>query len=117
MMPLAQQLLGKTVNDEIVVLRDTPFGEDIGKITDIQSKYVHAFQEICREFPNRFPTAQGLWATKLDDSDEIDDSEKFQHLLNLTNKQHEVSLQTEEIYKKTANSYWCFYRIDREGMS
>ena len=28
--PLAQQLLGKTVNDEIV-LRETPFGEDIGE--------------------------------------------------------------------------------------
>ena len=97
--PLAQQLLGKTVNDEIV-LRETPFGEDIGKITDIQSKYTYAFQEICREFSGRFPKAQGLWATKLDDSDDIDDSEKFQDLLNLTDKQHEESLQAEEIYKK-----------------
>lgn len=97
--PLAQQLLGKTVNDGIV-LPETPFGPDIGKIIEIQSKYTYAFQEICREFPNRFPTAQGLWTIKLDDSDEIDDSEKFQHLLNLTDKQHEASLQAEEIYKK-----------------
>ena len=30
----------------------------------------------------------------------MDDSEKFQHLLNLTDKQHKESRQTEEIYKK-----------------
>ena len=96
---LAQKLLGKTVNDEIV-LRETPFGTDIGKVTNIQSKYVYAFQEICREFSDRFPEAQGLWAIKLDDSDEIDDSEKFQDLLNLADRQHEVSLQDAEIYKE-----------------
>lgn len=97
--PLAQQLLGKTVNDEIV-LRETPFGEDIGKITDIQSKYTYAFQEICREFPDRFPKAQGLWAIKLDDSDEIDNSEKFQPIFDLTDKQYEASLEIEEAYKE-----------------
>ena len=97
--PLAQQLLDKTVNDEIV-LRETPFGEDVGKITDIQSKYTYAFQEICREFPNRFPTAQGLWAIKLDDSDETDDSEKFQPISDLTDKQYEASLEIAEVYKE-----------------
>ena len=107
---LAQQLLGKTVNDEIV-LRETPFGPDIGKITDIQSKYTHAFQEICREFPNKFPKAQGLWATKLDDSDEIDDSEKFQDLLNLTDKQHEKSLHAEEIYKEIPIPIGAFAKL------
>ena len=96
---LVQQLLGKVVNDEIV-LRETPFGTDIGKITDIQSKYTYAFQEICREFPDRFPKAQGLWAIKLDDSDEIDDSEKFQPIFDLTDKQYEASLQIEEVYKE-----------------
>ena len=97
---LVQQLLGKVVHDEIV-LRETPFGTDIGKITDIQSKYTYAFQEICREFSDRFPGAQGLWAKKLDDSGEIDDSAKFQVLLDLTDKQREASRQTEEIYKRS----------------
>ena len=96
---LAQQLLGKTVNDEII-LRETPFGMDTGKIIDIQSKYTYAFQEIRQEFPDRFPKAEGLWATKLDDSDEIDDSEKFQALLDLADKQHEVSLRIVEAYKE-----------------
>ena len=112
---LAQQLLGKTVNDEIV-LRETPFGQDIGKITNIQSKYTHAFQEICREFPNRFPKAQGLWATKLDDSDEIDDSEKFQDLLSLTDKQHEASLEVEEIYKEIPMPIGAFAKLMRRNI-
>ena len=96
---LAQQLLGKVVNDEIV-LRETPFGPDIGKITDIQSKYTYAFQEICRKFSDRFPKAQGLWAIKLDDSDEIDDSKKIQPIFDLTDKQYEASLEIEEVYKE-----------------
>ena len=108
--PLAQQLLGKTVNDEIV-LRETPFGEDIGKITDIQSKYTYAFQEICREFSDRFPKAQGLWATKLDDSGDIDDLEKFRDLFNLTDKQHEESRQAEEIYKKIPIPIGAFAKL------
>ena len=100
------------MNDEIV-LRETPFGTDIGKITDIQSKYTYAFQEICREFPDRFPKAQGLWAIKLDDSDEIDDSEKFQPIFDLTDKQYEASLQIEEVYKEKLPPNWCPNRLDR----
>ena len=107
---LAQQLIGKTVNDELV-LRKTPFGADIGKITDIQSKYTYAFQEICQEFPDRFPKAQGLWSIKLDDSDEIDDSEKFQPVLNLIDKQSEDLRQTAEIYKETPMPIGAFAEL------
>ena len=113
--PLAQQLLGKAVNDELV-LRETPFGRDVGKIIDIQSKYTYAFQEICQEFSDRFPKAQGLWATKLDDSEEIDDSEKFQDLLNLTDKQHEKSLQSEEIYKEIPIPIGAFAKLIRRNV-
>ncbi len=108
--PLAQQLIGKTVNDEII-LRETPFGPDIGRIIEIQSKYVYAFQEICREFPDRFPKAQGLWSIKLDDSDEIDDAEKFQYLLNLTDRQHEALLQDREIYKEIPMPIGAFAKL------
>ena len=108
--PLAQQLLGKTVSDEII-LRETPFDPDIGKIIEIQSKYVYAFQEICREFSGRFPRAQGLWSIKLDDSDEIADAEKSQYLLSLTDRQHEASLQDGEIYKETPMPIGAFAKL------
>ena len=108
--PLAQQLLGKTVNDE-VVLRETPFGVDIGKITDIQSKYTYAFQEIYREFPDKFPKDQGLWATKLDDSEDADDSAKFQPLFDLIDKQHDASLRIEEAYKENLPPIGAFMNL------
>ena len=107
---LAQQLLGKTVNDEIV-LRETPFGTDIGKITDIQSKYTYAYQEICREFPDKFPKDQGLWATKLDDSEDADDSAKFQPLFDLIDKQHDATLQIEEAYKENLPPIGVFMNL------
>ncbi len=107
---LAEKLLGKSINDEIV-LRETPLGPDTGKITDIQSKYTYAFQEICREFSDRFPEAQDLWSIKLDDSDEIDDSEKFQPVLNLIDKQSEDLRQTAEIYKETPMPIGAFAKL------
>lgn len=107
---LAQQLLGKTVNDEII-LRETPFGTDIGKIIEIQSKYVRAFQEICQEFSDRFPKDQGLWATKLDDSEEADDSAKFQPLFDLIDKQHDASLRIEEAYKENLPPIGAFMNL------
>ena len=108
--PLAQQLLGKTVNDEIM-LRETPFGPDIGKIIEIQSKYVRAFQEIRQEFSDRFPKNQGLWATKLDDSEDADDSAKFQPLFDLIDKQHDTSLRIEEAYKENLPPIGAFMNL------
>ena len=108
--PLAQQLLGKTVNDEII-LRETPLGPDIGKIIEIQSKYVYAFQEICRKFSDKFPKDQGLWATKLDDSEEADDSAKFQPLFDLIDKQHDASLRIEEAYKENLPPIGAFMNL------
>ena len=97
--PLAQRLLGKTVNDELR-LRQNPFGPEIGKIAAIKSKYVHVLQESFRIFSELFPDTPGLGSIKLDDSHETDDSSKFQPLLDFINQQHEVSLQIEETYKE-----------------
>ncbi|RKU09109.1 hypothetical protein C6502_13840 [Candidatus Poribacteria bacterium] len=95
----AKRLLGKVVNDEICI-RQTPFGPEIGKITDIKSKYIYAFQESFRAFPKMFPDTPGLWSIKLDDSHETGDSAKFQPLFDFINRQHEASLQIEEMYKE-----------------
>ena len=96
---LAKRLLDKVVDDEICI-RQNPFGPEIGKITDIKSKYVYAFQESFRTFPEMFPDTPGLWSIKLDDSHETDDSAKFQPLFNFITRQHEASLQIEEAYKE-----------------
>jgi transcription elongation GreA/GreB family factor/predicted nucleic acid-binding protein len=52
--PKAIKLLGRTVGDE-VVLRDNQLEEVSFRISDIQSKYVYAFQETGSQFSTLFP--------------------------------------------------------------
>lgn len=61
---LAQRLLGRKVGDVVV------FGQAIGaiscEITELQSKYVRAFQETCVEFSLRFPDDMSLSRIEMD---------------------------------------------------
>ena len=61
---LAQRLLGRSVGD-VVVLREELGGLSY-EITEIQSKYVRAFQETLEEFSTRFPDNRSLSRVKLD---------------------------------------------------
>ena len=105
--PLAQQLLGKIENDE-VDLGKTLVGQRVGKITAIKSKYVYALQESFKKYPELFPGDQGLGAITLDESsDNLTDnaskktnSTNIQPILDFTNKQHEASLEIENVYKE-----------------
>ena len=102
-----QRLLGKRVGDE-VNLGKTPLGQKIGKISDIKSKYVYAVQESLQKFEEFFRDDEGLWSIKLDEfSDNLKDessnttnSTNIQPILELTNKQHEASLEIENVYKE-----------------
>ena len=100
---LAQQLIGKTVNEKIL-LRETPIGPEIGKITAIKSKYVFALQESFRTFSEKFPKDAGLWSLNLkdspDDSDDPTDTKDLQPIFDFADKRHEASLRTEEAYKE-----------------
>ncbi len=103
----AKRLLGKRVGDE-VDLGKTPLGQRVGKITDIKSKYIYACQESFQEFESFFPDDEGLWSVKLDESSGnlTDNASKktastnLQPILEFTNKQHEASLEIENVYKK-----------------
>ena len=105
--PLAQQLLGKIENDEID-LGKTLIGQRVGKITAIKSKYVYALQESFEKYPELFPGDQGLGSITLDESsDNVTDnvskktgSTNIQPILEFTNKQHEASLEIENVYKE-----------------
>ena len=97
--PLAQRLLGKVENDE-VDLGKTLVGQRVGKITAIKSKHVYACQESFEKYPELFQGDQGLGSITLDDSNETDDSARFQPLLDFVNKQHEASLEIENVYKE-----------------
>ena len=105
--PLVQRLLGKIENDE-VDLGKTPLGQRVGKITDIKSKYVCALQESSQEFKKFFPDDEGLWSITLDESadnltnnaSKKTDSTDLQPILEFTDKQHEASLEIENVYKE-----------------
>jgi len=105
--PLAQQLLGKTENNEID-LGKTLIGQRVGKITDIKSKYVYALQESFERYPELFPGDQGLGSITLaessdnltDNTSKKTDSTNIQPILEFANKQHEASLEIENVYKE-----------------
>lgn len=105
--PLAQRLLGKIENDEID-LGKTLIGQRVGKITAIKSKYVYARQESFEKYPELFPGDQGLGSITLDESSDHlkdnaskeTDSTDLQPILEFINKQHEASLQIEDVYKE-----------------
>ncbi len=98
--PFVKRLLGKTVNEKVIYGKTLTGTTRRGKITAIKSKYVDALQESFRKFPKLFPEDQGMGSITLDDSKETDDPAKFQPLYDIVNKQHEASLQIENVYKE-----------------
>ena len=92
--PFAQQLLGKEKNVEVRI------GQKTVKIVDIKSKFSYAYQESGRKYETRFPTDQGMETIKLDDSDEINDKERFQPMFDRIDQHHEYILKIEKLYKE-----------------
>ncbi len=97
--PFVQRLLDKTLNEKVNYGK-MMFGEKIGKIVDIKSKYVDARQESFQKYPELFPEDQGMGSITLDDSKETDDPAKFQPLFDVVNQQHEALLRIEQAYKE-----------------
>ena len=108
--PFAQQLLGKNINDE-VNFGEKMFGPKTGKIVDIKSKFSYAYQESRHEYPHWFPFDQGMDNVKLDDSEEIDDKERFQPMFDRIDQQQEHFDQIEKLYKEENIPIGSFTRL------
>ena len=63
---LAQHLLGRGVGDVFDLQQG--LGVITCEIVELQSKYVRAFQEICEDFPIRFPGNPSLSRIRMDDN-------------------------------------------------
>ena len=63
---LAQHLLGRGVGDVFDLQQG--LGVITCEIVELQSKYVRAFQEVCEEFPMRFPGNPSLSRIRMDDN-------------------------------------------------
>lgn len=58
-------------------------GDITWKIEEIKHPYLHAFHEICQSYENRFPTAGGLWALRVE-------NDNIESLLAFMQRQAEV---------------------------
>ena len=108
--PFAQQLTGKNIKDG-VSLGKKMSGPKTGKIVEIKSKFSYAYQEIRDEYPRWFPFDQGMDKIKIDDSEEIDDKERFQPMLEMIDQQQEHFDQIEKLYKEENITIGCFTNL------
>lgn len=97
--PFAQQLTGKNIKDE-VSLGEKMSGPKTGKIVDIKSKFSYAYQESFRIYEHLFPLGQGMDNIKIDDSEEIDDTERFQQMFEMIDQRQDRINKIEELYKE-----------------
>ena len=98
---IAQQLLGKTVGEEIV-LRDSPLGVKKGKIVEIKSKYVHAGLDSMENFETRFPDASGLHQLTIQGLDSDDQEyvwQQFEPILQQVKNLSQGIDNAKDIYK------------------
>jgi len=98
---IARELLGKSVGDE-VLLRASKYSKEIGRISDIKSKYVQAFQEIQNSYEKQFPDKPALWQIKWEPPEKEGElprniEEMFRETVR---EQVEKSQRVEKLYKE-----------------
>ncbi len=98
--PLVKKLLGQSVGDTVVLI-DNPYSKISGKIIEIKSKYIYAFQDSFSSFETLFPGATGMWKVKVGiPRKEGATPEGFQTIFDSISSQHERGLLIEKLYKQ-----------------
>ena len=108
--PFAQQLIGKNKDDE-VSFGEKMFGPKTGKIIDIKSKYTHAFRESLRKYERLFPLDKNMGHITLDDSDDIEDKERFEQVFKMIDQRQDKINEIEELYKDKPLTIGTFTRL------
>lgn len=95
---LVKKMLGKTVGDDVLLV-DSPYSKVTGRIVEIKSKYVYAFQESLSSFEKLFPGATGVWRVKVGiPKKEGAAPEGFDTIFDEISRQHDRNLQVEKFY-------------------
>ena len=89
---LATKLIGLGKGDHIV-LKDTPLEQLSYEVTEVQSKYVYAFQQSLNEFTTRFSDHPGLFRMEFNEND-------FSPLLTVLDKRHACVTQLTRLYQE-----------------
>lgn len=90
--PLAQKFQGKKVGDK-VILKESPYSKEEVTITEVQSNYVRAFQEVFEFYEEWFGSNAGLWGLKLpklEDGSSFDFSPIYESAIERESHVHEV---------------------------
>ena len=102
---LAQRLLGKRIG-EIVALRGGPeeLEELSYEITDLQSKFVRAFQETINEFSTRFPRNMALSRVRIE-------ADNFAKVFQMVDRRDQFVRNAENLYKTNRLPFATFAKI------
>lgn len=90
--PLAIQLLGRRKGDQLT-LKQNEYEEVSYEITDIQSKYVYAFQQTLTEFSTWFPGHPALQMVSIENND-------FSKLFKMLDERHKLLVQVMQLYRE-----------------
>ncbi|MBA7499086.1 Lipopolysaccharide assembly protein B [subsurface metagenome] len=109
--PLVKKILGKTVGDDILIV-DSPYSKVTGKIVEIKSKYVYAFQESLSSFEKLFPESTGVWRVKVGiPKTEGAELEGFETIFDVISRQHDRNLQVEKLYRERKLTIGAFANL------
>jgi tetratricopeptide (TPR) repeat protein len=97
---LARKLMDKSVGDEVLI-EESQFSAEYGKIREIKSKYVYACHESISLVPKIFPDISGIWSIKVGSIVEGGKfTEGFQKILDMITSQYETLKKVEQFYRE-----------------
>lgn len=109
--PLVKKMLGKTVGDDVLIV-DSPYSKVAGKIVEIKSKYVYAFQKSLSSFEKLFPDATGVWGVRVGIPETKGaELEGFETIFNVIDRQHDRNLQVEKLYRERKITIGAFANL------
>ncbi len=109
--PLCKKLLGKKAGDEIELVSTGPQKRN-GKITEIRSKYVLAFQNSMSSYQTMFPDAEGLYRIDLKTSSEEQVNEDdLKIIFEQIDKHHERDSQIVDFYRDGKLTIGAFAKL------
>lgn len=97
--PLAQKLLGKSIEDEIV-LKESFITKGIGKIVELKSKYIYALHDILLNFEKLFPDTPGIWGVKVGKPQKVGGlPQGFDQILKVMDQRTSANEEARQLYR------------------
>lgn len=113
---LAQQVLGRSVGEKITLVSN-PIIEEKGEITDIQSKYVRAFQDSLRDFPRLSPNNPAFSTIPMEDPKDGKLPEGVKAILKHLEKRVEREKEIQALYEKKKMTIGVYSKLTGHSLA